>query len=432
MLPDIAPPLLPAAAKRIPNYTMPGLDTALEPHLKFVFQRRLEDALESMDPCQPFPDEPLPDEIPRPGYTSIGVQAGPVRQLSAELKVRETATNARDRTKRFHAHQRAVAAQRKAELEKEPPRGSFDPSIIEDRDYELDEVIGPNSRFRFRLISSFGGFPCPIIANDSSLVVLLCGYATNCKWQKRVAAPATQACQNVIPRVIRSPEEISMDSAPTLHGGVGTTFNEEDTEKSPGTVLNSLIFHDLMSSLEMRRLVGYGNRLLQTFFPSAFDALEKQKEWFTEKNPDAIYPSTSSVFSAATFELGGPHRRTIAKGIPHRFLPGASVLSYASPPGASIIIPTGVIHYSFVRVRTDETRYSLLQWAGSGITRYLRNGYNTDFEFAQASEEKHAAREERRQSDHAAALDAFPVEADLDDCAMSLPFFGIQPTATNN
>ncbi|KAJ7020703.1 hypothetical protein C8F04DRAFT_973735, partial [Mycena alexandri] len=164
----------------------------------------------------------------------------------------------------------------------------------------------------------------------------------------------------------------------------------------------------------------------------------------------------SSIFSAASFELGGLHCRTIAQGIPHRFLPGAfSILTalgkynhncgshiilwelgfvISFPPGASIILPTGVIHYSFVRVRPDETRYSLLQWAGSGITRYLRNGYNMDLDFAQASEAKPAAREERRKADHAAVLGAFPVEAELDDCAMSVPFFGYpaHPTAAIN
>ncbi|KAJ7034645.1 hypothetical protein C8F04DRAFT_955953, partial [Mycena alexandri] len=173
-----------------------------------------------------------------------------------------------------------------------------------------------------------------------------------------------------------------------------------------------------------------------------------------EKHPDLLYPSTSSIYSAATFELGGPHRRTVAQGVPHRFVPGAlSILTALGkynplrgghvilwelgfvvcfPPGASIILPTGVIHYSFVRVRPDETRYSLLQWAGSGIARYLRNGFNFDADFAKASREKYAAREERRKADHAAAIDTFPLESELDYSAMRLPFFGIQPTAADN
>ncbi|KAJ6624293.1 hypothetical protein B0H10DRAFT_1666288, partial [Mycena sp. CBHHK59/15] len=44
------------------------------------------------------------------------------------------------------------------------------------------------------------------------------------------------------------------------------------------------------------------------------------------------------------------------------------------PSGSSILIPTGIIRYSFVKVRDGEHRYSLLQWAGSGIARWLQNG----------------------------------------------------------
>ncbi|KAJ7790273.1 hypothetical protein B0H13DRAFT_1676228, partial [Mycena leptocephala] len=52
------------------------------------------------------------------------------------------------------------------------------------------------------------------------------------------------------------------------------------------------------------------------------------------------------------------------------------------PPGASIIIPTGVIQYSFVKVRPGEHCYSVLQWAGSGIARWFENGRRSDIDFA--------------------------------------------------
>ncbi|KAJ7226775.1 hypothetical protein GGX14DRAFT_333837, partial [Mycena pura] len=103
-----------------------------------------------------------------------------------------------------------------------------------------------------------------------------------------------------------------------------------------------------------------------------------------------------SVFSAAAFELGGSHGRTSVSGIPDRHDAGTwSVLTalgtYAPfrgghaifwdlglvvtfPPGSSILIPAGLVRYSFVKVREHEQHYSLLQWAGAGITRWFRNG----------------------------------------------------------
>ncbi|KAJ7709329.1 hypothetical protein B0H16DRAFT_1229745, partial [Mycena metata] len=103
----------------------------------------------------------------------------------------------------------------------------------------------------------------------------------------------------------------------------------------------------------------------------------------------------SSIFSAATFELGGPHPRAVS-GVPHPHQAGTwSVLvalgNYSPlhgghvifwdlglvvcfPPSTCILIPTGVVRYSFVCVRRGKRRYSLLQWAGAGIPRWFRNG----------------------------------------------------------
>ncbi|KAJ6480183.1 hypothetical protein C8R45DRAFT_783169, partial [Mycena sanguinolenta] len=104
----------------------------------------------------------------------------------------------------------------------------------------------------------------------------------------------------------------------------------------------------------------------------------------------------SSVFSAATFEFGGPHRRTTSLGDPDcyhaatwsvltslgKYVPmlGGHIIFWdlglvvAFPLGASILTPTGLIRYSFVKVRPGEHRYSLFQWAGSGISHWFQNG----------------------------------------------------------
>ncbi|KAJ7829913.1 hypothetical protein B0H13DRAFT_1655419 [Mycena leptocephala] len=186
--------------------------------------------------------------------------------------------------------------------------------------------------------------------------------------------------------------------------------------------------------------------LLEAFCPSAFRTLKTQKEAFLRHDEQSLYPTDSSIFSAATFELGGPHRQTYA-GLPDRHQPGTwsiltSLGNYAPmvgghiilwdlglvvsfPAGSSILIPTSVLRYSFVRVRPGERRYSLIQWAGAGIFRWFLNGRHTDIEFAtNATWEEHEARESRRLAAHAAALEDFPIEEELSEDAMILPFFG--------
>ncbi|KAJ7197991.1 hypothetical protein GGX14DRAFT_299349, partial [Mycena pura] len=99
-----------------------------------------------------------------------------------------------------------------------------------------------------------------------------------------------------------------------------------------------------------------------------------------------------SVYSAATFELGGPHCQTTADrqqagtwntltalGKYSHFHGGHIIiwdlgLVITFPAGATILIPAGVLRYSFVKVRPGEHRYSVLQWAAGGISRYMANG----------------------------------------------------------
>ncbi|KAJ7016826.1 hypothetical protein C8F04DRAFT_973077, partial [Mycena alexandri] len=183
------------------------------------------------------------------------------------------------------------------------------------------------------------------------------------------------------------------------------------------------------------------------FVPSAFAALATQKEQFLKHQSDALYPSTSSVFSAATIEFG-PHLQEtnrrheagswnilLALGhYNHRH--GGHIIFWdlglvvAFPPGSCILVPTGLIRYSFVKVRPHETRYSLVQWAGAGIRRWFQNGRRTDVEFAaQATREEHAAREGSRELDQDAVLSSFPGESDLPLDTMKLRFYGQLPDA---
>ncbi|KAJ7661510.1 hypothetical protein DFH06DRAFT_988371, partial [Mycena polygramma] len=163
-------------------------------------------------------------------------------------------------------------------------------------------------------------------------------------------------------------------------------------------------------------------------------------------HPDAIYPSSSSVFSAVTFEFGGPHRQAPG-GVPDRYEAGSWAILTALgkygymhgghiilwdlglvvsfPPGATILLPPSIIRYSFVKVRAGEHRYAVLQWAGAGIFRWYTNGKRSDLEFAVNSTRlQHEARETRRRDAHAAALESFPVEGDLPEHGFFKQFVG--------
>ncbi|KAJ7023332.1 hypothetical protein C8F04DRAFT_1193584 [Mycena alexandri] len=401
---------------------MPGLDSPLEPPHQVSLPTPARRSTASRRSPVAIPRRPPPCKkclVPatpcrRPGFQPRQ-KAAPGQQECQGPRTERTA---------LPKHQAVAAAARRAHFERAPhPLASaqglawahIDPASSRTATTPWTSWSAHSRGSSCCAVSVVGGAPRAVIAEDNSLVALLGGVLSEEAWLTRCVEPATEACEEAAPHVVRSPEE---------------------TEKNPGVLLNALIFFELMSSLAMKHLLGYGNRLLSVFCPTAYNPLHDEKRSFLDKKPDLLYPSDSSVFSAATFELGGPHRRSLALGVPHRYIPGAwecphgprqiqfaawgshhslgARLRRVLPAGSSILLPTGL-----------NSLLLLLQYAGSGIPRWFRNGQNTDVEFAmKADEEKHAAREERRQAAHADALDAIPLEEELPQEHMLLRFVG--------
>ncbi|KAJ7729514.1 hypothetical protein DFH07DRAFT_969477 [Mycena maculata] len=191
--------------------------------------------------------------------------------------------------------------------------------------------------------------------------------------------------------------------------------------------------------------------LLQAYCTVTFSTLEAQKTAFQQYHADALYPTDSSIFSAATFELGGPHIHAGASGLYDRYQPNTwSILTalgvygpvhgghiilwdlglvVSFPAGSSILIPTGVLRYSFVKVRNGEHCYSLIQWASAGIDRWFENGLRMDANFAaNASRVLHEQRETCHRHLHEDALETFPIDGELQEEAMIYEFLSTNPT----
>jgi hypothetical protein len=171
------PPRKPGS--KVPSYVLPGFDHleyGIEPHIDFRFQTRLRDEQRLRDPEQPFPGDPLPDESAgADGVAAVErAQAAAVRQvgkreaaghkvvtlLSARLRARQAALEAVAREERFRKIQPEFQRQRTVlprvstrSIIKVTEGGVLDPALIEDREYDFAEVVGPESRFHFRLIS---------------------------------------------------------------------------------------------------------------------------------------------------------------------------------------------------------------------------------------------------------------------------------------
>ncbi|KAK7027807.1 hypothetical protein R3P38DRAFT_2526584, partial [Favolaschia claudopus] len=175
--------------------------------------------------------------------------------------------------------------------------------------------------------------------------------------------------------------------------------------------------------------------LVDTYCKKTSRLLKSQKRELLAHDPLAHFPCETSDYSAITFELGGPHRRTNQRGLPYTYDPSTwmvlTALGDYDPahggqiilwdlgwvlwfaPGDNILIPP-FIRYSFVAVRPGETRYSMIQWTGGGIRRFFENREVDDTTFAVgATEAEHSARECLRREAHTRAIRAFPYSSTL-------------------
>ncbi|KAJ7021148.1 hypothetical protein C8F04DRAFT_973180 [Mycena alexandri] len=105
-----------------------------------------------------------------------------------------------------------------------------------------------------------------------------------------------------------------------------------------------------------------------------------------------------SVFAAATFNLG-PRTVTYPHYDGRNLLWGWCVVTALGwfdykrgghlilwdlrlvvefPPGSSILIPSGLIRHSNVKIGREEKRFSFTQFSGAGLFRWVYNGLQTD------------------------------------------------------
>ncbi|KAJ7790272.1 hypothetical protein B0H13DRAFT_2394633 [Mycena leptocephala] len=311
----------------VPVYVLPSFDHleyGIEPHIDFDFRALTEEQC-LRDPEQPYFGDPLPEEL-EAATSTIGAEVKAttssnlahreasghevINLLSARLKERRAARRAAEREERFRKTQARLLDLRVIDSAVSPRAaihvaegGAMDLSLIEDRDYELSEVTGAGSCFCLRLIPWGAGTSRPVYENKH-LVTFLGGRARNKYWHREVTEPATTDCDIALLSLRQPAAEKEANIPPTLTGGVGASFNEPPKSVPPyGIVLNALVFFQLFSSLAIKHLVGYGNRLLEVYCTAAFIALQSQKIDFLKHDPKALYPSDSSVFSAATFRI---------------------------------------------------------------------------------------------------------------------------------
>ncbi|KAK7031323.1 hypothetical protein R3P38DRAFT_3187038 [Favolaschia claudopus] len=460
----VSTPRIPTRVFRIICSGIDALDDPEEPHIYFPLEKRLQQALARQDPSLPYPGDALPGEhvpsairaleyYPFPYLSLAGNVVQPLRSPQRKrAREREAARSAAVREGRFRTmleasiqihHKHHIRLPSYRALRHIPSGPTLDDlSFIEDRDYSLAEL----QHFQLRNVD-WDGINVRVVASDARALLVLAGFGITGDWEEEVLHPLNAACA----AEAQALRHRNPDGDPILFSGVGHYFNEEKPKRYPGSrTLDLLATRSLFSSIPMKRLVSYTNSLLEAYCPTAFSALEDQKTQMLQYDPDAEYPCETSVFSATTLELGGPHYLRTPFGPCGRFDPstwciitslgiydcrrGGHIILWdigwilVFPPGASILLPPGLVRYSFVEVQPHESRYLLIQQAGSGIRRFFENGERRDVEFAvEATRAEHVEREVKRRQAHLAAAESFERVDELPLGYCLFPYRGQNP-----
>ncbi|KAJ7719392.1 hypothetical protein B0H16DRAFT_1336722, partial [Mycena metata] len=171
------------------------------------------------------------------------------------------------------------------------------------------------------------------------------------------------------------------------------------------------IFASLFSNTSIQRVAGLATCVFSIFAKHLYDYYSQVVTRYEGAYTGASHPLWFGVFSAATFHLGPKIYRAMehdlawgwtaitALGDYHPGQGGHIILWDLNlvvhfPPGATILLPRALVRYSFVKIRPDETRYTLIQFTPAPIINFSINGGASDVEFAaNATREMHEARE---------------------------------------
>ncbi|KAJ7217453.1 hypothetical protein C8J57DRAFT_1095808, partial [Mycena rebaudengoi] len=152
----------------------------------------------------------------------------------------------------------------------------------------------------------------------------------------------------------------------------------------------------LMQTEGLQDVADFQNAIYRAFAPKLHTYSENAVDLIFAHDSELhrVYPG---AFSAAEFHLGGLESppRLHDKDFLHGWRALTSFGKYDSrfggdlilwdeglvirfPPGATVLFPAVLMHYSFCMVRDGETLYNFSQYAPAGLFRYIDNGYRSN------------------------------------------------------
>ncbi|KAJ7813184.1 hypothetical protein B0H13DRAFT_2382733 [Mycena leptocephala] len=301
-----------------------------------VLRHRVQEELLVREPPQPFMGEVDPIPAPTAPLVEVFQLPGGGERRVIDLRVHKeqrlakeaaeaAAKDPNERERRFREHRAAETAARHAakpqnqntsDVGEQAPQ--FDPATIEDREYDIDEVFGPNARIPLRFVDWKGRRARPVLTSDEYVVSVLGG----------------QSCNKAFP------EDVHAKASPSITGGLGLAHEGEPRRPPPGksAVLDALLFTSLFANPAIQRVAGYASCILHAFATNVYwlyhNALQSYEGYYGASSRP-LYHNDERAWGWTAFTSLGTYNPDYGG---HMILWDLRLL-ICFPPGTTILIP---------------------------------------------------------------------------------------------
>ncbi|KAH9476139.1 hypothetical protein JR316_0011710 [Psilocybe cubensis] len=263
------------------------------------------------------------------------------------------------------------------------------------RMYTLEELTGPTSEHKFKLVKWDGKKPMFVSDSSGRAILILAGHPDDGQWHNLMGL-AVDALEIARTRIIPPKKPNRRGSFDSLHCGVSFGGGQTSPSNLRNNKVNQVLL-DWLNGLEpFKRLAGFASGAMHTWAKDLFDAYASNlKELHKDPGLKHVFPS--SIFSAATYNLGPCtvcHRHKDFSNLPYGYCAVTALgnfdptqgghlilwelgLVIEFPPGSTILLPSALISHSNVPISSNERRYSFTQYTAGGIFRWVAHKCQT-------------------------------------------------------
>ncbi|KAK7019751.1 hypothetical protein VNI00_017948 [Paramarasmius palmivorus] len=285
--------------------------------------------------------------------------------------------------------------------------------------YPLQELVGPTSKHKFRLLSiPADATSIPIIDRNNTVIGVLIGAPRGDKSWDEVAKTAAEQLESTRDKLYFEDKRLYHKRGYFAVQPWGYSFG--GGQEFPKRIYHILSNQEQLEVLTdqpcFKRLAGHANGAFATWAPRLYQHYRDYDTRLRERHPGCCRNFSNSIWACATYNFG-PNTVTV-QHIDHlNYIFGWCAITALGnfdhtkgghivlwelglvlefPPGWTILIPSAYIRHSNTPIADGESRYSFTQYTAGGLFRWVDDGFQLRSNMDRSQRKAAAARDKER------------------------------------